>query len=152
MSRRAWCACGTICYKCQKRPAVCEAQAAAGQEYGSTFLCAQCADQWIGCIYPIFPICAVCHTRPSVDFIASPEEETLPSPLPSPQLLFWRSLTNKETFALWAKRHYFCQECTHGKPLASPWTSDNGTTKRFVDYVLKKDNQGKVDNESTQIG
>jgi hypothetical protein len=83
---------------------------------------------------------------------ASPEEETLPSPLPSPQLLFWRSLTNKETFALWAKRHYFCQECTHVKPFASPWTSDNGTTERFVDYVLKKGNQGKVDNESTQIG
>jgi hypothetical protein len=115
-----------ICFR-HKRPAVCLAWAAAGQEFGNTFLCEECGeDGWAGKIEPLFPVCEICHERPSVNFLASPEEQTL-----SP----WRTLTTKETLSLWAKRHYFCQRCTHVKPFASPWTSDDGTSERFFDYL-----------------
>ena len=36
--------------------------------------------------------------------------------------------------------------------LRAEWTSGDHTTEKFFDYVLKKGDQGKVDNESTQIG
>jgi hypothetical protein len=92
-----------LCFR-HKRPAVCLAWAAAGQEFGNTFLCEECGeDGWAGKIEPLSPVCEICHERPSVNFLASPEEQTL-----SP----WRTLTTKEALSLWAKRHYFCQKCT----------------------------------------
>lgn len=68
----------------------------------------------------------------------------------NPEYLFWTGKDNGAAAAqAWGLvyRHLAAL-----KPFASPWTSDNGTTERFVDYVLKKGDQGKVDNESTQIG
>src|SRR5208282_84180 len=86
---------------CRERPAVCSAESAAGQEWGNTFLCAERGERTALRIEPLFPVCDVCHTCPSVNFIPSPEEGTLPAS---------RNLDDKGNFLTLAKAPLFLSE------------------------------------------